>query len=170
MIRKINTFLSTYNKYRFKNSWEIDAPLKPVWNEIVNYTNWPEWCYGVHEVKNIDIISTDIKKGNKFRSIWKGTLPYTLTFEAKITNLIPYTFISFKVKGDLDGIGVCRLSTRNNITTVNFVWNVSPTKLWMKCLAPFAKPLFTRNHNRIVDSGLNELRTLIINKHLAIQS
>lgn len=169
MIKTIKNLFKNANKYKFKNSWEIKAPLKPVWNEIINYNNWPDWCYGVQEVKNIDENTIDIRKGNRFSSVWKGTLPYTLTFDAKITNLIPYTFISFKVHGDLKGVGVCRLSSKNGITTVNFIWNVSPAKTWMILLAPIAKPLFVRNHNRIVDSGLKELRTLIVNKHLAVQ-
>jgi hypothetical protein len=46
----------------------IDAPVKEVWNILVNISQWPKWNDGVKDVH----IAGDVKTGTEFRWISNG--------------------------------------------------------------------------------------------------
>lgn len=149
-----------YNQYRFSNSWRIDSPVETVWNKIVDSKNWHLLSSELGRIENIDNRS-GFAAGSRFRSTWKGSLPYRIRFYSEIDSVIPVCFFSFKVNGDLEGEGKCMLSCSNGITVIVFKWRVRPTKYWMILLAPFARKYFEKNHNIIVDKGFNNLKSFV---------
>ncbi|MDD9305083.1 MAG: hypothetical protein HUK40_23190 [Desulfobacter sp.] len=153
MIHFFSHYLNKKNDYYFNNSWDIHAPLEQSWNELINYKQWPQWC---HALETIDSIgqTAHLKKGNHIRSVWKGTLPYTICFDATIKDVKPYSFLSFTVTGDLNGEGSCHFLESNENTRINFIWNIFPTKLWMRMTAPFARPLFIENHDLVIEQAV----------------
>ena len=154
---QINDYLNRQNLYCFDSTWNVDAPLELIWNELINYKKWPAWCKSLEKIEQLDPFE-HLQKGNNIRSTWKGALPYRIRFDAKIEDYIPYSFLSFNVTGDLHGEGLCRFlsspDTRPIKTRINFIWNVSPTKLWMKMSSPFARPLFLENHDHIIETSM----------------
>jgi uncharacterized membrane protein len=163
MIRPFNDYLNKKNHYCFDNSWTIDAPLELIWNELINYKKWPAWCASLTEIEQLDQFDR-LQKGNNIRSVWKGTLPYSIRFDAKIKAYNPYSFLSFNVTGDLSGEGLCRFLSSPDTTTITFTWNVSPTKLWMKMGSSFARPVFMENHNRIIKKAVEGFTQMIEQK------
>ena len=163
MMSHFDDFLNKKNQYRFNRSWEIDAPLELIWNELINYKKWPAWCGGLERIEQLDQFD-HLQKGNNIRSIWKGFLPYSITFDAVIKDFIQYSFLSFNVTGDLYGEGICYFLSSHDNTTINFIWNVSPTKLWMKMSSPFARPVFIENHNHILEQAITGFTRMIAQK------
>ena len=163
MMSPFNDFLNKKNQYYFNSSWNIDAPLELIWNELINYKKWSAWCEGLEKIEPLDQFD-HLQKGNNIRSIWKGALPYSITFDAVIKDFIQYSFLSFNVSGDLYGEGICHFLSSHDHTTINFIWNVSPTKLWMKMSSPFARPAFIKNHDHILEHAITGFTQMIEQK------
>ncbi len=142
-------FLNKKNRYYFNNSWNIDAPIELIWNEFVNYKQWSFWCDGLERMEQLDGFD-HLQIGNNVRSTWKGLLPYRITFNSVIKDFMQYSFLSFNVTGDLHGEGLCYFLPSQDNTTINFIWKVSPTKLWIKVCSPFVRTIFIENHNYIM--------------------
>ncbi|MFH2092510.1 MAG: hypothetical protein ABIJ31_09120 [Pseudomonadota bacterium] len=159
----IDKFLNKKNQYSFSTSWDIDAPLELVWNELINYQKWPTWCRSLEKIEQRGFFDA-VKRGNTIRSTWKGVLPYRITFDSVVDNVTQYSFLSFDVTGDLYGQGMCYFRASHDITTIHFIWNVSPTKLWIKMSSPFARVIFIENHNYIMDQTLAGFVSMITRK------
>ena len=41
-------------RYRFATVWELDAPIRPVWEAIFDAERWPEWWQGVENVVELE--------------------------------------------------------------------------------------------------------------------
>lgn len=160
MINLFHTFFNKTNHYSFHNSWLVDAPLKQTWNALIRYEKWPVWCDALKKIEALNRFD-QIRKGNRIRSAWKGTLSYDICFDAIIRQVTPYSFVSFDVAGDLDGKGFCHFSPAGDATTIDFTWNVSPTKLWMKMSSPLARPVFIENHNQIIEQSISGFTRMI---------
>lgn len=158
-----NDYLNRKNHYTFNSSWNIDAPLELIWDELINYKKWPTWCGGLEKIEPRGQFDC-LQKGNNIRSIWKGSLPYNICFDATIRDFDLYSFLSFNVTGDLYGEGICNFLPSQDNTTIKFIWNVSPTKLWMKMSSPFARPVFLENHNQIIEQSITGFTRMIEQK------
>jgi len=153
-------FIDKNSCYLFHNSWKINAPVELIWNELINFKKWPAWCEGLESIEPLGQFSS-LQEGNQVKSMWKGILPYTITFNAEIKDFTLYSFLSFSVTGDLHGNGTCHFLSGNDFTNIHFTWNVSTTKLWMRMSSPLIRPLFIENHNRIMDQGLIGFKRMI---------
>ena len=149
MMTPFYDFLNKKNQYCFNNSWSIDAPIELIWDELINYKKWSFWCNGLERMEQLNEFE-HLQIGNNIRSTWKGLLPYSITFNSVIKDFTRYSFLSFTVTGDLHGEGLCYFIPSQYNTTINFIWKVSPTKLWIKMCSPFARTIFIESHNYIM--------------------
>jgi hypothetical protein len=158
-----NDYLNKKNHYVFNSSWNIEAPPELIWDELINYKRWPIWCRGLEKIEALGKFD-DLEKGNHIRSTWKGSLPYNICFDARIMDFDRCASLSFNVSGDLHGKGICNLLPSKQNTMVNFIWNVSPTKLWMKMSSPFTRPVFIENHDQIIDHAIKSFTQMVEQK------
>lgn len=160
MINLFYKLLNKKNRYHFNNSWNIDAPVELIWDELINYKQWPLGYDGLGKIEQLDE-SDHLQIGNNIRSTWKGSLPYSITFDSIITDFTKYSFIAFNVTGDLYGKGICSFLPSQYNTTINFNWNVSPTQLWIKMSSPFVRTIFIENHNYIMKQIISRFTHMI---------
>lgn len=159
-------FLTRKNLYTFDRVWQIDAPLELIWNELMDYKGWHSWCDGLKRIEPQGRFDR-LKQGNHIRSVWKGSLPYSIAFDAVISDFCRHSFLSFSVTGDLCGTGMCRFLSSRDHTFIHFIWKVSPTKLWMKISSPFARPVFIGNHDYILNRAALGFTRMVTKKAAA---
>jgi hypothetical protein len=88
------------------------------------------------------------------RYTWRSRLPYNLVFDMRIDRIVPHELIvGTAISGDLVGSGVWHLSESDSITRMQYNWDVSTTKPWMKLLTPIARPFFAWNHDVVMRWG-----------------
>ncbi len=142
--------------YEFVTIWRFHAPLQGVWNEIYHSENWPQWWKGVESV--VELRKGDENSiGSLRRYTWKSALPYRLTFDMQTTRVEKLLLIEGTAAGELSGTGVWQFSQAEGLTVVRYDWNVRATKRWMNLLAPFARPLFSWNHDVVMRWGAESL-------------
>ena len=138
--------------YEFVTIWKFKAPQQNVWDLIFHSEQWPNWWRGVEKVEKLKAGDAN-HVGAVHRYTWKSKLPYRLVFEMETTRVVPISLIEGRAIGELRGLGRWQLSQDGGITTVRYDLKVETTKSWMNYLAPIARPVFSWNHNVVMDWG-----------------
>jgi uncharacterized protein YndB with AHSA1/START domain len=139
-------------QYEFVTIWKFKAPQQKVWDLIFHSEQWPNWWRGVEKVEKLKDGDTN-HVGAVHRYTWKSKLPYRLVFEMETTRVVPVSLIEGRAIGELRGLGRWQLFHDGEMTTVRYDWKVETTKYWMNYLAPIARPIFSWNHNVVMDWG-----------------
>lgn len=67
-------------EYHFVSTWQIQAPIERVWEEIYHAERWPAWWKYVTGVDELEP-GADDGVGQRLRLLFRTRLPYTLGFE-----------------------------------------------------------------------------------------
>jgi hypothetical protein len=144
-------------QYDFVTIWKLKASQQKVWDLIFHSEDWPSWWRGVEKVEKLRDGNAN-HVGAIHRYTWKSKLPYRLIFEMETTRVEPISLLEGRAIGELQGIGRWQLSHDGAVTTVRYDWKVETTKCWMNYLAPIARPVFSWNHNVVMDWGREGIR------------
>jgi uncharacterized protein YndB with AHSA1/START domain len=148
------------SRYRFVTDWHVDAPLERVWDAIYDSERWPEWWRGVLAVAPVTA-GTSEGAGEVRRYTFRGRLPYSLTFDMRVTRSDPHDLLEGRASGELEGTGTWTLRGSDDGTDVRYVWDVRTTRRWMDLPIPFARRFFTANHDLIMRWGAEGLERLL---------
>jgi len=135
--------------YHYISTWQLQAPIEPVWAAISQLEQLPAWYPAVQEVQTLTPGDPDAV-GSRVRYLIKGRLPMRLAFEATIARVDPPRELELQAEGDLAGTGRWLLDHQGGVTTVRYLWDVQTTKPWMNLVAPIARPLFTWNSKGVM--------------------
>lgn len=138
--------------YEFLTTWCLDAPIEGVWALIERAERYPLWWKGVQAV---DLVTPGdaLGVGQVSRLRWRSVLPYTLTFDMRVTRVEAPNLIEGEATGELEGRGIWRLYAAPSGTAVVYDWRVRTTEPWMNALGPLARPAFAWNHDRVMRQG-----------------
>lgn len=127
---------------------------------------WPEWWVSLERI--VEIKKGDLQGiGALHRYTWKGVLPYRLTFDINVLNILPCSLLEGQASGAVEGRGVWSFTASGKETIVKYDWNVRTTIRWMNYLAPLAAPVFRWNHDMVMREGARGLaRKLATNVHI----
>ena len=78
--------------YRFVTDWHVDAPIDRVWDAIHDSERWPEWWHGVISVVPV-AKAEDEDAAEVRRYTFRGRLPYSLTFDMRLTRSEPQALL-----------------------------------------------------------------------------
>jgi uncharacterized protein YndB with AHSA1/START domain len=135
--------------YHYISTWQLQAPIEPVWAAISQLEQLPAWYPAVQEVQTLTPGDPDAV-GSRVRYLIKGRLPMRLAFEATIARVDPPRELELQAEGDLAGTGRWELQQQGGVTTVRYLWDVQTTRPWMNLVAPVARPLFTWNSRGVM--------------------
>jgi len=142
--------------FHLTTTWNIPAPIETCWFSLLDLNAWPDWWKYVDRVIEVEPgESSGVNSSHKFS--WSTCLPYQLFFELRTTQIIPYQLIRFNACGDLNGSGCCQLIQKDNVTTIQFEWDVQTSRPWMSFAGTFFQPIFEWNHRRVMKSGEQSL-------------
>lgn len=139
-------------RYEFLTTWCVDAPIERVFAVLEDSGAYPEWWKGVTAVEVLEPGDAD-GLGKRARFSWRSVLPYTLTFEGRVTRSEPPYLLEGSAQGELEGVGVWHLFEGPAGTVVLYSWKVRTTKLWMNLFGPLPRPAFRWNHDLVMRQG-----------------
>ncbi len=143
-------------EYHFSTIWRIKAPLQEVWDTLYHPDSWPDWWKNLQQVVEIGK-GDDLGIGALHRYTWKGALPYRITFDIHISNIVPLQLLEGQASGEVEGSGQWFLVYDGTYTLARYVWHVRTNTAWMNYLAPLASPLFRWNHHTVMREGAKGL-------------
>ncbi len=140
----------------------FNAPPSVVWAEAINIRAYPEWW---PSIKRMVIHGDDpqLQKNSAVTCYIKGFLPYTLVFNVRITDCVPFARLEMSVSGGLVGTGRFILEGAGETTSVLFLWNVDLGSTWLNSLAKFppVHKLFTANHRYATQKAIKRMKLRI---------
>lgn len=147
--------------FRLLTRFVLAAPPAAVYAAVHDVAAWPRWWHGCERVIELDRGDAD-GLGAAHRIEWKSRLPYRVAIEVKVTAIRRPAFIEAESGGDLAGRGrwaFTPLGTDGAATRVDYLWEVTAHKAWMRALAPWLAPLFRLNHDWLMAAGARGLAT-----------
>jgi hypothetical protein len=139
-------------EYHLLTIWRIDAPLPQVYDAIQDSMHWPEWWPGAEKVEQMAPGGSDGIDSIR-RYSWQGDLPYPVVFDVRATRIEALVAIEGCARGDLEGSGRWHFAHDGEVSIVRYEWHVRSVRWWMNMLVPLARPMFIRNHVRIMTQG-----------------
>lgn len=136
--------------------WRIAAPLAEVYDAITLCLEWPHWWRGGEKVERLVSGNAD-GTGSVYRFTWRGRIPYRLTFDMRVTRVVPFSLIEGQASGEVQGTGQWHFFHGNGMTVVRYEWHVRLNRWWMNYIAPIARPLFVWNHHQVMRQGAEGL-------------
>ena len=89
--------------YHYVSTWQLQAPIEPVWAALNDLEHLPAWYSGVQEAR--ELIPGDAQGvGTGVRHVTKGRLPLRLAFETTITRSVPPGNRSCRPRGSWPGL------------------------------------------------------------------
>jgi uncharacterized protein YndB with AHSA1/START domain len=138
--------------YEFLTTWCLrDAPAERAFEVLRDSASYPQWWAGVERAEVLQRGDAD-GIGEVTRLHWRSVLPYTLSFEMRITRMESPYLIEGHATGELEGVGTWRLYEGRGLAVV-YDWRVHTTKPWMNVLGPIARPAFVWNHDLVMRNG-----------------
>ena len=147
-------------EFQFVTVWRIEAPLPQVCDAVSHCLYWPDWWRGVESVEEFDPGDAQ-GVGSLRRFTWRGRLPYSLTFDVRVTRIVPLTMLEGQASGEVEGVGRWRFSREGDVTVVCYEWQIRTNRLWMNVIAPLARPLFKWNHDQVMRQGAEGMARLL---------
>lgn len=143
--------------YDLATEWWADAPVAEVWERIYHSEDWPAWWPGALSVTELDEGYED-GIANRRRYVWRGALPYRLTFDVVVTRVQRYTLLEGEAEGDVSGFGRWLFyGEAEGGTRVRHEWRVAVEKAWMRRMHPLARSVFRWNHDMVMRRGAKGL-------------
>lgn len=140
-------------RYHFLSNYRYAGDPDGVWATVVAVDAWPEWWSWIRQVEVVRAANGDDGTGPVYRSTVRAPAGYHLVFETEAIAFEPLRSIDVLATGELQGRGRFGLESRGDgELEVWFAWLVETTKRWMSALAPVARPVFSWNHDRIMDA------------------
>jgi hypothetical protein len=147
-------------EFCFVTVWRIDAPLPEVCGAVSRCLLWPDWWKGVEKVEEVDPGDAE-GIGSLRRFTWRGRLPYRLTFDLRVTRIVPLSILEGRASGEVEGVGRWLFSNDGGVSVVRYEWRVRTNRLWMNIMAPIARPLFKWNHDHVMRQGAEGMARLL---------
>jgi uncharacterized protein YndB with AHSA1/START domain len=138
--------------YRFETTWRLPASRSEAWALLLDGEGWSGWW---PSVRGVELLAAGAPGGvgRRLRYHFATRLPYTLTFDARLVEVVEPTRLVAAAEGELAGTWTCELARDGEDVLVRHVWSVRTTRPWMNVLAPLAAPLFAWNHAALMREG-----------------
>ncbi len=143
-------------RYELRTTFVLAAPREAVYLAIREVAAWPAWWRGCTAVAEL-ATGDERGVGARRRITWRSRLPYELSIEVAVSDIVRGERIVASSRGDLDGIGTWTFTDTASGTRVDYRWQVVTRKRWMRVLAPLLAPLFRLNHDWLMDAGAQGL-------------
>ena len=134
------------SEYHFVTVWRVPGTIAEVKDVLGNADTLPEWWPAVYlTVTRIEEGGPDLV-GSVNRLHTKGWLPYTLTWDLKLTEPITDAGFAIEAIGDLSGTGLWTFEQDGPEVVITYDWRVAASKPLLRRLAWLLRPAFEANH------------------------
>lgn len=147
-------------QFRFVTIWRITAPRAQVCDAVSQCAEWPQWWPGVEKVELREPGAPDGLHSLR-RFTWRGRLPYRLTFDVRVTRIVPLTLLEGRASGEVEGTGCWSFSGDDEITAVRYEWRVRTNRPVLNAVAALARPLVRWNHDEAMRCGAEGMSRLL---------
>lgn len=144
------------NDYRFLTRWRVEGTLDEVARILADAQALPRWWPAVY--LDVQPIAAGDERGvGTTIELWtKGWLPYTLRWQARMTDLFSDGF-RLEASGDFNGRGIWTLRQNGPYVDLVYDWKLRADKPLLRYGSWLFRPIFAANHEWAMRQGLRSL-------------
>lgn len=147
--------------YHFITTWEFEAEPARVWDHVGDPGRWTDFWPGLEEVRLLGGPG-DGEVGSTYEFVFKSFLPYTVSLEGRVVEVVARERMVIETEGELEGTGTFTMEEPSTgVTRTSLAWDTATTVAWMNATAPVLRGLFEWNHDFLMRKAGNGLADLL---------
>lgn len=154
------------NDYHFITHWRVEGDPEEVYRILEDAADLPRWWPAVYlEVKEIE----PVKEGQPsvFDLYTKSWLPYTLRWQFRTVEQIPFQRLELEAWGDFTGRGLWTFYQDGAWVDVTYDWKIRANKPLLRRLSFLLEPVFAANHRWAMSRGEESLKLELARRRAA---
>ncbi len=153
------------SEYHFVTTWRVGATPEEVYRILDEPTELPRWWPAVY----LDVKEVEAPTGKVYHLFTKGWLPYTLRWQFRRTEKVPYSRMALEAWGDFVGWGVWTFTADGPTTEAVYDWRIRAEKPLLRYLSFLMKPIFAANHRWAMAKGEESLKLELARRRAATE-
>jgi hypothetical protein len=146
--------------YHFVTRWRVEGTPEEVYRILDEPTDLVSWWPAVY----LRVEETQTPQGKVYRLHTKGWLPYTLDWEFRRTEKVPFSRMALEAWGDFTGAGVWTFTADGPFVEAVYDWRIRANKPLLRYLSFLLRPLFAANHRWAMAKGEESLKLELLRR------
>lgn len=154
--------------YHMMTNWQVEADIREIWDILTHPEALSRWCPSVYiRTTIIEAGDPDTGIGRTLDLYTKGWLPYTLRWQACVTDVNEPHGYTITADGDFIGRGIWTFKQVGSVVDTTYDWKIEVTKPLLKYFTPILRPIFNANHHWAMDQAHKSLLLELKRRHAA---
>lgn len=139
--------------FRFEGRWSFSATPDDLWRAFSDKDRLEElWPW----LKTVD--SPGLVEGTVSRCVVRAPVPYSITIDIAILEVVPPRLVVAAVSGDLDGPARLEVAGRSGGSEARMSWELEARTPLLRAASLAVWPLMDWAQNWVVDTGVRQFR------------
>jgi uncharacterized protein YndB with AHSA1/START domain len=140
-------------EFGFDRSWEFELPPDQLWALLSDTSAFPTWWPWLRAFDPIPL-----EAGASTRCVIGPPLPYVLTVDIAIAEVVTERLVRVDVAGDVQGPARLEVEPRDNGSVARLAWDVEVRRPMLRAAARVARPVLLWGHDWVVRNGVEQFR------------
>jgi len=136
---------------RSDRRYHVAADPATVWHALARTDDYPSWWPWLRQFEAVGLL-----EGDEWRCTIRPPLPYLLRFRLTIGVVAPTSSVEARLHGDIVGTARIDLVPTGASTELRLTAALAPGSRAFAALARLARPLVTRGHDWVLDTGARQ--------------
>jgi hypothetical protein len=142
------------SEYHFVTRWRVEGTPEEVYTILDEPTELPRWWPAVY----LAVEEERTQRGQVYHLHTKGWLPYTLRWQFRRTEKVPFERMALEAWGDLVGTGAWTFRADGPLVEAVYDWRLRADKPLLRYLSFALRPIFAANHRWAMARGEESLK------------
>jgi hypothetical protein len=139
--------------FTFDRSWEFAVPPHRLWAVLSDTSAFRQWWPWLRSFEPVTL-----EEGARTRCSIGPPLPYVLTIDVNVVQVVPQTLVAVVVSGDLAGPARLEIEATSAGSRARLVWEVEVCRPMLRLAAAVARPMLQWGHEWVVSNGVEQFR------------
>ena len=146
--------------FRFDGRWVFPVPPAELWAAFSRTDRFQEWWPWLRTLESDGLV-----EGTVSRCVVRAPVPYSLTFDVAILEVVPECRVVTEISGDLEGPARLDVDAHPEGSEARLTWELELRDPLLRAGAAFARPLMEWGHSWVVDTGVRQFRRSALPGH-----
>lgn len=139
--------------FRFDGRWSFSATPDDLWRAFSETERFPEWWPWLRTLDSAGLVA-----GTVSRCVIRAPVPYVLTLEIAMLEVVAPRLVVAAVSGDLEGPARLEVTARPGGSEARMSWELEARTPLLKAAALLFRPVLDWGQSWVVDTGLRQFR------------
>lgn len=122
-----------------------------LWEAMVRVDDYPDWWPWLRHFE-----ATAVEPGDRWRCRVQPPLPYSLTFDVTIADVVATERVTATITGEITGTARLDLADHPGGSEIRLTSALAPSNRLLKAVALAARPVVRFGHDWVLDTGARQ--------------